>query len=49
MTQLLLGVSAIQFLMSYWSDIPYKWLDGLTVAFAALFSALLTAYCDYLK
>ena len=34
---------------SFWSEVPYKWLESVSIYFAVVFAALLASFCDYGK
>ena len=47
--QLLLIFATLYLLLSFWSDVPYMWLEAVTIYFAVAFAALVGSLCDYGK
>ena len=46
---LLLVFATVSLVASFWSDVPYKWLESVSIYFAVLFAALIQSLCDYGK
>ena len=47
--QLLLVFATLYLLLSFWSDVPYMWLEAVSIYFAVIFAALIGSICDYGK
>jgi magnesium-transporting ATPase (P-type) len=46
---LLLIFATLSLVASFWSEVPYKWLESVSIYFAVIFAALLQSFCDYGK
>jgi len=46
---LLLVFATVSLVASFWSDVPYKWLESVSIYFAVGFAALIQSLCDYGK
>jgi len=46
---LLLIFAAISFVGSFWSEVQYAWLEGMSIVVAVAFMTSLSAICDYGK
>ena len=46
---LLLVFATVSLVASFWSDVPYKWLESVSIYFAVAFAAMIQSLCDYGK
>lgn len=46
---LLLVFASLSLVASFWSDVPYMWLESVSIYFAVIFAALIASFCDYGK
>ena len=46
---LLLIFAGVSFGASFWSDVKYSWLEGISIVVAVGFMTILAAICDYAK
>lgn len=46
---LLLVFATLSLVASFWSPVPYKWLESISIYFAVIFAALIASLCDYGK
>ena len=35
--------------LSLWSEVPYKWLESISIYFAVLFAGMISSLCDWSK
>jgi len=47
--QILLLFATISLFCSFWSDVPYKYLESVSIYFAVIFAALIASSCDFSK
>ena len=47
--QLLLFFATLSLFGSFFSDVPYKYLESLSIYFAVIFAAVITSICDFSK
>lgn len=47
--QLLLLFATISLVCSFFSDVPYKYLESVSIYFAVFFAAAIASICDYSK
>ena len=46
---LLIIFATVSFIASRWSDVPFKWLEAISIYAAVIFAAGIQAICDYGK
>lgn len=47
--QILLLFATISLVCSFWSTVPYKYLESVSIYFAVFFAAIIASTCDYSK
>jgi len=47
--QLLLIFATIYLVVSFWSDVPYMWVEAVSIYFAVGLAVLIGSLCDYGK